>query len=188
MEIFSGLYATDSIVIVFHIYLSVNYPRVCDLFGPFQLPGLVSQVGPPFRQVISNVNLWGLVLSNLHDSNTRPLVRRLENLTIIGRFGSLLVSPSCGCGGSLPRRWDTSISFIDSLGSSFKFSLQIDKILSSVIPGKSSGTPKTRIDPRRPCCSKSSIRTSRSWFCLVSFLMASYFASSWRRSESMAFD
>ena len=49
-------------------------------------------------------------------------------------------------------------------------------------------TPKTRIDPRRPCCSKSSTRASRSWFCLVSFLMASSFASSWRRSESMACD
>ena len=57
LENFSGVYATDSIVIVFNIYLSVNYPCVYDLFGPFQLPGLVSQVGPPFSEVISNVNL-----------------------------------------------------------------------------------------------------------------------------------
>ena len=35
LEIFSGVYATDSIVIVFHIYFSVYYPCVCDLFGPF---------------------------------------------------------------------------------------------------------------------------------------------------------
>ena len=95
----------------------------------------------------------------------RPLVRRLFSFTSTGRgLGGPLeaYSGACCCDGGLPTRWTTSISSGTMGGWSFRFTLQMRRILSSRRPSSSSGRPNTRIKPMRPCCSRSSRLTS-SW-------------------------
>ena len=92
-------------------------------------------------------------------SITWALVRRLTNFAMIGRGFTVCLdtSPSSLVLGAIlsnwPTRWETSISSNEIGGWSFNLLLQRSSSTLSVVPGMSSGTPKTRMAPRRLCCS-----------------------------------
>ena len=106
----------------------------------------------------------------------RALVRLLANSTMIDHVGvvgwmggdgerSLLSSSGSGVsggsltwglGGGLPKRWTTSMSSRTRGGETLGWEFTRRSTLSSTVPMVCSGTPKIRMEPRRPCCPRSS--------------------------------
>ena len=80
-------------------------------------------------------------------------------------------------GKGLPSLWTTSRSSKVRGGDTFICLLHGVRILRSTEPGVSSGIPKTGIEPRRPCCSKSSTRMSKSHTCYSRLAIALSFSS-----------
>ena len=174
---------------VFDQDLRIKCPCILDETCPLELPGFVCHLSSPFGQVICEVHRVsrpsaaskGLSFKFFLYFMTRALVHLLANFTMIDRGGvvgwtggegecSLLSSSGSGAsggsltwglGGGLPKWWATSMSSRTRGGETLRWEFTRRSSLSSTVPMVCSGTPKIRMEPRRPCCSRSSYLTFR---------------------------
>ena len=90
--------------------------------------------------------------SEIKQSNTKTIEKCCEKH---------IESLTWGLGGGLPKRWAASMSSRTRDGETLRWEFTRRSTLSSTVPMVCSGTPKIRMEPRRPCCSRSSYLTCR---------------------------